>query len=175
MCLWSSFATSGGKNACHGIGDNVKRAVAITSSKRPAYNQFLTARSMFSLLRQLNFSEKIKFFLSSEYVAGIESELPERYTEAKTKKDTQKLHRLAPQCDPIVAPKIYELSSIDGDIVCGKKNVEGEELKDYARDKYLIVGMFGVCLYILRFAMMMEVSEKSNTVLIAFMHPKGRS
>ncbi|KAG0716220.1 hypothetical protein GWK47_010226 [Chionoecetes opilio] len=149
----------------------------MASLKRPVGNQILTAQAMFSFLTESKFTDKIKmFFVSSENVAEVASELVERYQEAQTVKGTQQFHRFVPQCDPIGVLKVYKLSVGEGNSVSVKKNVKGEEL-EVCEDKELVVGMFVACIYMeeLWFAMIEEMSEEFGDALMIFLHPKGKS
>jgi len=137
---WNFFATSHGKNACDGIGGNVKRSLSKASLQRPLNNQILTPEAVFKYCKE-NLSDKIIYFYVSETdVSKYREQLKDRFDLAQTLVGTQRFHKFVPQTQKQL--KVFEASSDESG--CIKEITKSCTL---VKEIEVSVGEYVACIY----------------------------
>ena len=132
------FVTSHGKNACDGIGGNVKRATAKASLLRNINNQILIAKDMFNFCFTMNSVTKFVFISETEIKEIENCKLQQRMKlPIKPITGMRKLHRFIPESKETL--KVFYLSHRVGET----RNISGtcqhstyEEAEQYQFKRY---------------------------------------
>ena len=162
------FATSHGKNACDGVGGNIKGLAAYANLQRPISNQILTPLQLFEFANA-EIHGVGSFFISKDHVDQVVQFLQPRFSNSPKFKGTCKNHQFIP------AGTNTQMSRVLGD--SGRADLINAPGVNIVNIEEIVTGSFHAYFYDKEwyFGIVNSISHENADVNFKFMHPNGLS